>query len=122
MTANDPNEGESVNSVPLTIDETLEAISNHRRRFTIRWVDETHTPADVDDVAEHLAAIENEPPLDAQDRKRVYIALCQTHLDKLDELGALAYHERSKMLMPSPATHRLAELIRYIESVCKDGL
>jgi hypothetical protein len=122
MTANDPNEGESVNSVPLDIDEMLEAISNHRRRFTIRFVDEAETAVEADDLAEHLAAVENDGPLDAQDRKRVYVALTQHHLDKLGDLGAVAYHERSKTLMPSYATHGLADLIRYLESVCERGV
>lgn len=122
MTASDPNTGESVNSVPLDIDETLEAISNHRRRFTIRFVDEMAVPVEVSDLAEHLAAIENDTPLDTQDRKRVYIALCQHHLDKLDRLGALAYDDRRKVLMPSRATHSLAKLVRHLEAACENGL
>lgn len=122
MTANDPNEGESVNSVPLTTDDALTAISNSRRRFVIRFLDEGETPTDASEVAEHLAAMETTGPTDAQDRKNIYIALTQVHLDTLAELDAIVYHERSKMLMPSPATHRLAELIRYIESVCEGGL
>lgn len=119
MTAPEPNGGPSDNSVPLSVDDTLEAISNHRRCFAIRWVDESQTPARVDDLAEMLAAIENDAPLNAQDRKRTYVALTQHHLDKLDELGALAYHSRSKTLMPSHATRGLAELVRHIEAVCE---
>ncbi len=122
MTAPESNPRGRDNTVPLTVDETLEAISNHRRRFTIRFVDEAGTAVEADDLAEHLAAVENDGPLDAQDRKRVYVALTQHHLDKLGDLGAVAYHERSKTLMPSYATHGLADLIRYLESVCECGV
>ena len=122
MTAPDSNGGASDNSVPLTTDDALTAISNSRRRFVIRFLDEGETPTDASEVAEHLAAIETDGPTDAQDRKTVYLALTQQHLDTLAELDAIAYHERSKMLMPSHATHALADLIRYIEHLCERGL
>jgi hypothetical protein len=122
MTAPDSNGGASDNSVPLTTEDALTAISNSRRRFVIRFLDEGETPTDASEVAEHLAAVETTGPTDAQDRKNIYIALTQQHLDTLAELDAIAYHERSKMLMPSHATHALADLIRHIEHLCEGGL
>jgi hypothetical protein len=122
MTAPEPNPRDSYNPVPLTVDETLEAISNSRRRFSIRFVDEMELPIHVDNLAEALAEIENEGRVDAQDRKTIYVALTQHHLDKLEALGAVVYDDRRKILMPSEATNGLANLIRYAESTCDPGL
>ncbi|MEF8780797.1 MAG: hypothetical protein V5A46_08990 [Haloferacaceae archaeon] len=118
MTARDSKSGQSINSVPLILDDTLEAISNHRRRFVIRSVDEMAIPVETDDLADQLTKIRNDPPRKAQDRKREYVALTQHHLPKLDELGAVAFDKRTKALMPSPATRKLAMLIRLLELLC----
>jgi len=122
MTAIDPKSGDRINSVPLDLDDALEALNNHRRRFAIRWTDETEIPVDADALARHLASIENTGQLDAQDRKRVYIALTQHHLPILDDLGAVAYDDRSKTVMPSPATRKLAMLIRLLEALCRESI
>lgn len=121
MTANEPDPRDSNNSVPLSVDETIEAIRTHRRRFALRWVVETQIPAEVDDIAETLAAIKADDQFDAQDRKREYIALTQHHLDRLDRIGALDYDDQSKTLMPTLATRSLVALIYHIESVCEGG-
>jgi len=118
MTAILPNLRSSKNAVPLTVEEATEALSNHRRRVTIRFVSDAEAAVHVDDLANHLAGIENDAPLDAQDRKRVYISLTQTHLDTLDELDAITYDERQKIVSPNDSTHGLSELLRDIESVC----
>lgn len=80
------------------------------------------SPYSAGDLAEAIAAIELDKEiteLDAQERKRVYITLIQLHLPKLDELGAIAYDERSKQVYETEATHALAHTIRHLESVCE---
>jgi hypothetical protein len=111
----------SKNSIPLGIEESIEAISNSRRRHVLALVEELDAPRSVGDLAEAIAAIELEkdiPELSAQDRKRVYIALIQVHLDTLDELGAVAYHERSKQVYPTDATAGLTDLVHHLELIC----
>ena len=76
-------------------------------------------PVEVGNLAGSIATIENDRDQpNAQERKRVYIALTQNHLDKLNNIGAIAYDDQEKILMPSHTTHRLADLVRYLESVC----
>lgn len=76
-------------------------------------------------MAEAIAAIELDkdiPELDAQERKNIYIALVQHHLDILDALGAIVYDERSKEVSATEATAGLADLVRHLESVCEPGV
>jgi hypothetical protein len=76
----------------------------------------------VSDLAETIAAIESDKKISevtSEERKNVYIALTQIHLDTLDEKGAVAYHDRSKHVNAAEATAGLAELIRHFESVCE---
>ena len=76
--------------------ELFEALSNRRRRETLRYLlqldDETTTTKG--EVARHIAAREADKHVDevsADERKRVYIALHQTHLPKLDDIGLVDY-------------------------------
>jgi hypothetical protein len=124
MTATDPKSGDSISAVPIDIDDVATALNNNRRRFTIRYVDENPSPVEVGNLAETIAEIERGQPmeeLDAQARKRVYIALIQEHLPTLDEMDAVYFDERQKILMPSTKTVSLAKLVRFLEAVSDGG-
>lgn len=121
MTATTHNSWDSHNSVPLSIDESITAIQNSRRRLVLLFIHELETPISVDEIAEAITVLETEKQryeLSAQDRKSVYIALIQVHLDTLDELGAVVYDDRSKRVWPTGATASLVSIIRYLQSVC----
>lgn len=124
MTATDPKSGDSISAVPLDIDDVATALNNSRRRFTIRYVDENPSPVEVGNLAETIAEIERGQPmeeLDAQARKRVYIALIQEHLPTLDEMDVVYFDERQKILMPTTRTTSVAKLVRVLESVSDGG-
>lgn len=124
MTATDPKSGDSIIAVPLDVDDVATALNNSRRRFTIRYVDETPSPVEVGDLAETIAEIEqgqHMEELDAQARKRVYIALIQEHLPTLDKMDAVHYDERRKILMSCTKTPPLAKFVRLLESVSNGG-
>lgn len=73
--------------------EYYDILRNERRRRIINYV-HVHNATTIGELAEHLAAIENdkEPSeLLAQERKRVYIGLYQEHLPRLDDAGAIHY-------------------------------
>lgn len=113
---------DSHNSVPLDVDEAVSAINSSRRRHVLCLLDDQDGTMELGGVAEAIAAIElgkDIPELDAQERKRVYIALYQVHLSTLDDLGAVIYDERSKEIHANEATAALAGLVRHIESVCE---
>jgi uncharacterized protein (UPF0305 family) len=129
MTALLPNPWDSDNSVPLDVEQAIEAIQTSRRRHVLLLVDERNCPVSVNDLSEAIAAIEQDKEvreLHAQERKRVYVSLIQVHLDTLNEIGAIAYDAQGKQTDETEATAGLADIVRHIESVCEmevsDGL
>ena len=75
-------------------DEVFTALSNRRRRHVIGYLKENGDDAAVRDIAEQVAAWENDleiPDVTYKQRKRVYTALHQSHLPKLAEYGFIDY-------------------------------
>jgi hypothetical protein len=69
-------------------------LSNRRRRYVLYYLNRNPGPASLRDLAERIAAWENDVEvanLDYKQRKRVYTSLHQTHLPKLDEAGVVDY-------------------------------
>lgn len=72
------------------------ALAHKRRRYTLHYLKQRGGPVSVRDLAEQVAAWENDKPisrLDSQERKRVYIALYQSHLSTMDDEGLVEYDE-----------------------------
>ena len=75
-------------------DEVFTALSNRRRRNVITYLKQHGDDARVRDIAEQLAAWENDleiAEVTYKQRKRVYTALHQSHLPKLAESGFIDY-------------------------------
>lgn len=69
----------------------------------------------VSDLSRRLAAWENdreEGMVSTQERKRVYTALRQTHLPKLQSLGVIEYDADRGTVRPTPATAELRPYLR----------
>ena len=80
----------------LTKDDLFHLLQNQRRRRILKYLQDADGPVDMRDVAEQVAAWENDVPvrqLSSDERQRVYIALYQSHLPKLDEEGVLDYDQ-----------------------------
>lgn len=113
---------DSNNFVPLDVESTIEAIQQSRRRHVLLLVDEQDEPVTAGQLAEAIAASELDkeiPELNAQERKRVYIALTQNHLNTLHETGAVDYDDRTKQVCENDATAGMANLVRNLRSVCE---
>ncbi|NIB98522.1 hypothetical protein [Halobacterium sp. R2-5] len=90
----DTPEEEPAEQLPLDI--TFEILKNRRRRLVLEYVRDTEEPVTIGELAEHIAAIENDTTvqqLDAQQRKRVYIGLYQCHLPKMDDAGVVDFNQ-----------------------------
>ena len=110
------------NSVRLTVEDAVSVITNSRRRHIITLIEDRDGKMSVGELAEAIAAIEADkkiPEVSSEERKNVYIALTQLHLETLEENGAVTYHERSKHVHRGDTTSGLAELIHHLESVCE---
>lgn len=107
--------------IPLPPDDAFDAISNRRRRIVIQSLARTEDPVAAGDLAVEIAAIENgvEPQtVTGETRTAVYVTLTQNHLDKLDELGAADYDDRSKQVTATAATQPLARVISNVQGAC----
>lgn len=87
--------GEPLDSAaPLSNDVIFELLQVKRRRQVLRYLDDGDGTAEVGALAELIGAQENNKPeraLSSNERKRVYIALYQCHLPKMDDAGVIDY-------------------------------
>ncbi|MXR52962.1 ArsR family transcriptional regulator [Halovenus sp. WSH3] len=78
----------------LSIDERFDILKNERRRIVLEYLDDAGETVDVDELADHVTAVENDIDIDAitsSQRKRVYVGLYQFHLPKMSEIGVIDY-------------------------------
>jgi hypothetical protein len=88
-------------SVGVDQDLVFDILKNRRRRQVLRYLMAIDGAASIGDLAEQLAAWENDVPkgdITYKQRKRVYISLHQTHLPKLDDARVVDYDSRSGMV------------------------
>jgi DNA-binding transcriptional ArsR family regulator len=101
-------------SEELSQDLVFDILSNTRRRMVLYYLREYGAPASVQEIAERIAALENEIPpeeLSRQQQKRVYVSLYQTHLPKLHEAGIIEYDDAEGMVS---LTDRALEIDTYL--------
>ncbi|MDS0220965.1 hypothetical protein NDI54_06350 [Haloarcula sp. S1AR25-5A] len=82
----------------LTRDDLFHVLQCRRRRLVLKYLHEYpgDEPADMSDIAEHIAALEHDTTVDSlrsKQRQRVYIALYQSHLPKMDDAGVINYNQ-----------------------------
>ena len=80
----------------LSKDDIYHVLQNERRRSVLRYLEDADGPVRMRDVAEQVAAWENDTTVEqltSKERQRVYIALYQTHLTKLDEMDIIDYNQ-----------------------------
>lgn len=91
MSALNTEDGEQGKTTGLDQDTIHELLSNSRRRAVLELLAQ-HDSLDKSDLSEHVASIEYGKPIDeltSQERKRVYISLTQSHLDRLEEANVI---------------------------------
>jgi hypothetical protein len=88
-------------------DELFDVLANQRRRFALHLLkregDETVT---IGEMAEQIAAWENGidmAEITGNERKRVYTALQQSHLPKMDNAGVVEFNKNRGTIEPTPA-------------------
>jgi len=78
----------------LPLDVIFDILKNRRRRLVLRYTRENEGPFTLSDLAEYIAAYENDKPveqLSSDERKRVYVGLYQCHLPRMDDTGILDF-------------------------------
>ena len=104
----------------ITKDDAFHVLQNSRRRAVLRYLlehDDTGRFV-MRDVAEEVAAWEHDTTVQqlvSDERQRVYIALYQSHLPKLDDHGIIEYNQSRGVVEPT-------ELLQVFEPYLEDGL
>lgn len=105
----EPDDGTGVR---IEKNDAFHLLQVSRRRAVLRYLLEQDAESFVmRDVAEAVAAWENDTTvrnLSSDERKRVYIALYQNHLPKLDGMDVIEYDQRRGQIEPRPALQLLA--------------
>lgn len=88
-------------------DELFEVLANQRRRFAVHLLKKREDDAiAIGDMAEQIAAWENgidAAEITGNERKRVYTALQQSHLPKMDDAGVVEFNKDRGIVEPTPA-------------------
>ncbi|WP_330631656.1 DUF7344 domain-containing protein [Halocatena halophila] len=108
----------------LSKDELFHLLQNKRRRRVLEFLQGTDGAVDMREIAEQVAAWENETTvsaLDSNERQRVYIALYQSHLPKLDGAGVLSYNQERGIVKRTPLADQLDVYlnVKPSDQVCK---
>ena len=93
-TTSTPQDTES--SQPLSKDTIFHILQVERRRLILQYLQERTDTVSLRDLAEQVAAWENElsiVELTSKERQRAYISLYQTHLPTLDTEGIIEYNK-----------------------------
>ena len=94
----------------LPLDEIFETLKNSRRRETLRYLRENGGETTLSDVAEHIAALENDTTIRAissAQRKRVYVGLYQCHLPKMDDTDVIDFEQNRGTIEIGPNAEQL---------------
>lgn len=87
-------------------DDLFEVLSNRRRRYAVHAIKQEGDDVELGDVAERVASWEydvTKSELSYDERKRVYTALQQSHLPKMDDAGIVAFDKQRGVIEPEPA-------------------
>lgn len=106
----------------LSRDLVFDVLKNRRRRHALHYLKQQDEPIELSELAEQVAAWENDSTVEgisAAERKRVYTALYQSHLPKLDDAGIVEYNQSRGIVELS---ERAEELDVYLELVSRDDI
>lgn len=107
-----PAENVEDDSETLSRPEIYGILRNERRQRVLRYVRRNgeSCPIELSDLVEHVTAREagiSRAEISPAQRKRVYNALRQTHLPKLDEAGVIAFDPGTNRIEPADAAGKV---------------
>lgn len=90
----------------LSENELFDVLSNRRRRYAVHMLKHESGSLEIGSMAERIAAWENDIDVNevtGTERKRVYTALQQSHLPKMDNAGVVEFQKDRGVVEPTPA-------------------
>ncbi|MFW6434809.1 MAG: DUF7344 domain-containing protein [Halovenus sp.] len=112
-----PDEQRDPTPKEIAIDTVTQLLSCSRRREAVSYLAFAagEEGATIGELADHIAALEVDKPIrdiTSEERKRVYVALYQTHLKKLDDAGVVNYDGDRKRVTLGPNSDEFLELVK----------
>ena len=100
-------------------DDLFDVLANQRRRFAVHLLKrEEAEKLEIGDMAEQIAAWENGTDMaeiTGDERKRVYTALQQSHLPKMDDAGVVEFNKDRGIVEPTPALQNVDLYMDVVE-------
>lgn len=112
------NGGPSDVGVDIDDDELYDVLANQRRRFAVHLLKREEKTMEIGEMAEQIAAWENDvdtAEITGSDRKRVYTALQQSHLPKMDRAGVVEFNKNRGMVEPTEALQNIDLYMDVVE-------
>ncbi|WP_340098329.1 DUF7344 domain-containing protein [Salinibaculum salinum] len=106
----------------LSTDTVFQTLGNRRRRYTLHYLRQLDAPVSIRDLSEQLAAWElgkERTAVTPKERKRLYTALHQTHLPKMDSLDVVEY-DRNRGVVE--LTDHISQFDIYLDIVDENDL
>ncbi|WP_066413900.1 DUF7344 domain-containing protein [Halorubrum aethiopicum] len=110
--------GPSDVGVDISDDELYDVLANQRRRFAVHLLKREEETMEIGDMAEQIAAWENDvdmAEITGSDRKRVYTALQQSHLPKMDRAGVVDFNKDRGVVEPTVALQNIDLYMDVVE-------
>jgi DNA-binding transcriptional ArsR family regulator len=112
------DEGASVDrSGGPTEQQLFDILSNRRRRYAL-YVLVSGEATTIGSLAEQIAAWENDcpvPDVTPAERKRVYTALQQSHLPRLEQAGLITFDDDDGRVHPTDAIHAVDIYLEVVD-------
>lgn len=108
-------------AVAAPVDDVLNALADRRRRLVLYYLRDEGT-AGIDEVADHVAAAEEDVPVDGvtdEQRARVKTSLVHAHLPQLVDAGLVEYDRRTGVIRyahPPTLLEKLLGVLGEIET------
>ena len=99
-------------------DELFQVLANQRRRFAVHLLKREEESIPLGEMAEQIAAWENgvnRAQITGKERKRVYTALQQSHLPKMDRAGVVRFNKNRGVVEPTPALENVDLYLDVVE-------
>ncbi|WP_136718332.1 DUF7344 domain-containing protein [Halorientalis salina] len=108
--------------VQLPTDTVFQTLGNRRRRYTLHYLRTQDRPVPIRELSEQLSAWElgkERNTVLPKERKRLYTALHQTHLPKMDRLGIVEYDRNGGVVS---LTDHIDQFDVYLDVVPRNDL
>lgn len=101
-----------------SLDSVFKLLSSQRRRHVLGCLQERDAPVELADLAEEVAAREEEVPtaeVTAKEARRIHLSLYHTHVPKLKDAGVVRYDQEDETVTLATDADRLERYEKLLD-------